>query len=86
MRTCKECVSFGFRDCEQMPPDTVACVEFELKLKQINTARIAKLVELIRRICEEAYNSEKPMQYHEMSQIEQLCDEIEKEAQDNDER
>lgn len=81
MRTCKECASFGFGDCEQMPPDTVSCVEFELKPKQINTARIAKLVEHIRRICEEAYNSEKPMQYAEMARIEQLCDEIEKEVQ-----
>lgn len=51
----------------------------------MNVSRIAKLVEHIRRICEETYNSEKPMQYAEMSRIEQLCDEIEKEAQNNDE-
>lgn len=49
----------------------------------MNAARIAKLTEHIRQICEETYNTEKPMQYHEMSQIEQLCDEIEKEVQED---
>ena len=52
----------------------------------MNAARIAKLTEHIRQICEEAYNSEKPMQYAEMVKIEQLCDEIEKEVQDNEQR
>lgn len=49
----------------------------------MNAARIAKLTEHIRQICEETYNTEKPMQYHEMSQIEQICDEIEKEVEDD---
>lgn len=48
----------------------------------MNAARIAKLVEHIRQICEQTYNTEKPMQYAEMSRIEQLCDEILKEVQD----
>lgn len=50
----------------------------------MNTARIAKLTEHIREICELTYNTEKPMQYAEMAKIEQLCDEIEKEVQDNE--
>ena len=49
----------------------------------MNAARIAKLTEHIREICEQTYNSEKPMQYAEMARIEQLCDEIEKEVSDD---
>lgn len=49
----------------------------------MNAARIAKLTEHIREICEAAYNSEKQMQYAEMARIEQLCDEIEKEVEDD---
>ena len=52
----------------------------------MNTARIAKLIEHIRTICEETYNTEKPMQYAEMAKIEKLCDEIEKGVQNNDQR
>ena len=52
----------------------------------MNASRIAKLTEHIREICEATYNTEKPMQYAEMAKIEQLCDEILKEVQNNDER
>lgn len=50
----------------------------------MNAARIAKLTEHIREICEGTYNKEQPLQYAEMVIIEQLCDEIEKEVQNND--
>ena len=50
----------------------------------MNAAKIVKLVERIRLMCEETYNQEMPMQYAEMSEIEQCCDEIEKEVCDND--
>ena len=49
----------------------------------MNASRIATLTEHIREICEETYNTEKPMQYAEMARIEQLCDEIEKEVSDD---
>lgn len=49
----------------------------------MNTAKIAKLIEHIRQMCEESYNANTVLQYAEMSQIEQLCDEIEKEVQEN---
>ena len=52
----------------------------------MDNARIAKLTEHIREVCEQTYNTEKPMQYAEMVKIEQLCDEIEKEVQDNEQR
>lgn len=46
----------------------------------MNAAKIAKLVERIRLMCEESYNRNAPMQYAEMSQIEQMCDDIENEV------
>lgn len=49
----------------------------------MNAAKIFKLVERIRLMCEETYNSEHPMQYAEMSEIEQCCDEIEKEVSED---
>ena len=49
----------------------------------MDKARIAKLIEHIREVCEQTYNTEQPMQYAEMARIEQLCDEIEKEVSDD---
>ena len=84
MNKCKDCTGFGWGECVTAGANEIACKDFELRQEKPDAARIAKLVEHIRTICEQTYNSEKPMQYAEMSKIEQLCDEIEREIQDNE--